>query len=867
MSMTSEMLSVLPCGRGRRGRRAARSVAVAVALSLLASLLVVTGVMAPGEVRPAAADVGSTAPTLQLQPMATASGRNDRRQYVFALAEDQRIWVSEQTAAGGTQWSDWYALGQGTFCQPPVTIVNSQGFIEVYVVGCDMAVWRAVQTGSGQGGWSAWWLAGSCCIASKVVAVLDGAGRINVFGLGTNGAVYTIRQTSAGANSWTGWEGLGGYVTSTPVAGVDIYGHPYVYALGGDKNVYFQGQESTGGPSFGSWLGWYGVGGGPFVGELGLLAGVVGRRADGRFYVAQKVGRVEHTGWQPLGDYTFISDPVNASSMFLGYDIFGLPRYTVATMFALGTDRQVYVNQQCQAGEPCYSYSYWTGWHLAASGTFLTTPTADWSPDFRRLQMVGMGMEHRVYVNGQVNQLDLDSWTGWTIKPGNGIRADCTLSWPAGKVFYPREYYRGCNNELFTWQDNGQIVLYGPDGSVKWTPGVASIAGSLTIQADGNMVLYDGLVQRNIWSSDTSTSAPRLSFGRDGNLVLFNDQATRYPVWWSNNNNCQDYEWSPGKVFVPGEYYVTCHGDMFTMQASDGNVFEVDHLGQIAWATNVAAPGGSMEFRADGNLVVSSSGGAQLWTSDAPAVGGTLRFDQAGNVAVLDQAQEPKWVKLEVNKKRILARVDEYIGELEKAKNSHVITQERYIFLLEQAYSFKDKVNEYNPRQPCTDTADILLALLGLTGTAKGLYDILKETASTAFKRGMAIASLIAAWWGIVKIINKCGEYYIMEHLIETYRDANELPQQIGYVEQLNYSAPQFPWEVVWVDLTVQPVLPEANFTITYEGDPGFYIWEMVDSICCGYQDGGGGGGGGGGGPAGDTYADWEEWAAEEIAA
>ena len=50
-------------------------------------------------------------------------------------------------------------------------------------------------------------------------------------------------------------------------------------------------------------LGWYGIGGGPFIGDLALL---VGRRADGRLYYAQKTGRVEHTAWQPLGDYQFI---------------------------------------------------------------------------------------------------------------------------------------------------------------------------------------------------------------------------------------------------------------------------------------------------------------------------------------------------------------------------------------------------------------------------------------------------------------------------------------------------------------------------------------------------------------------------------
>jgi hypothetical protein len=772
-------------------------VAAVCSAALVVSTFVAVG---PGRSAPAVAAVAvtttSAGPTLQLDNMATASGA-DRRQYVFALADDKRIWASEQLAAGGSGWSDWYAVIGGAFCQAPVTIVNSQNQIEVYGVGCDMAVWRAVQVGSGPGGWSGWHVAGSCCIASKVALVLDGANRINVFGRGTDGAIYTVRQTAAGSNSFTGWGGLGGYLTSTPIAGVDIYGHPYVYALGGDKNVYFQGQESIGGPSFGSWLGWYGVGGGPFIGELGLLVGVVGRRADGKFYVAQKTGRVEHTGWQQLGDGTFISDPTNASSVITGWDyILGRPARSVATMFALGTDRQVYVNQACQSGMSCYSYSYWTGWHLAASGTFLTTPIADWSPDFRRLQMVGMGMQRQVYVNAQVQQLNLGAWTGWTLKPGNGIRTDCTLSWPSGKVFYPREFYRGCNNELFTFQENGQVALYAPDGALKWATPAAGAAASLTIHGDGNMVLYSALSQQNVWVSNSFTAAPKLSLGRDGNLVMFNGQGG-YPVWWSNRAKCANYEWPAGTVFEPGDYYVNCSGDMLTMRQSDGNVFQVNNLGETIWATNAAAPGGRMTFQGDGNLVVTNSVGTPVWATATSAPGGTLEFSFAGNLMVNASGGTPVYAQQsqsQSDRDRIRTKIRDakqklaeacQAGEFGTTGNPKVRCgndlQGTSGALFDYLDGIEQALDSYQPGQPCASSTDIVKAILGLTAASGTMAGAVTATKALIVRVIGAIAAIVLAVWSLTDIMQRCADW---RHLRDWMRNHDEkiglLPIPLG---------------------------------------------------------------------------------------
>jgi outer membrane protein assembly factor BamB len=134
-----------------------------------------------------------------------------------------------------------------------------------------------------------------------------------------------------------------------------------------------------------------------------------------------------------------------------------------------------------------------------------------------------------------------------------------------------------------------------------------------------------------VWSTGGSAAVPRLSFGHDGNLVIFDDHGVRRPVWWSNRNACRDYEWLPGKVFQPDEHYVTCTGAMFAMQATDGNVVRVNPDGQVVWASNVAVPGGHMEFRTgDGKLVITDSAGQLVWTSPVGAPGGKLVLRPTG---------------------------------------------------------------------------------------------------------------------------------------------------------------------------------------------------------------------------------------------
>jgi hypothetical protein len=166
----------------------------------------------------------------------------------------------------------------------------------------------------------------------------------------------------------------------------------------------------------------------------------------------------------------------------------------------------------------------------------------------------------------------------------------------------------------------------------------------LRLQDDGNLTLFRLETGEQLWSSGVTAPAAKLGFGQDGNLVVFSDLPVRHPVWWSNNGSCRTYEWLPGQTIRPGDYWVTCTGAMFAMQASDGNVLRVNSNGQVVWATNTAAPLGRMEFRAsDGRLVVYNSAGQEVWTSTVAAPAGKLILESNGTLSLLDSTGIRIW--------------------------------------------------------------------------------------------------------------------------------------------------------------------------------------------------------------------------------
>jgi len=129
----------------------------------------------------------------------------------------------------------------------------------------------------------------------------------------------------------------------------------------------------------------------------------------------------------------------------------------------------------------------------------------------------------------------------------------------------------------------------------------------LTMQHDGNLVIYNKANQP-VWSSDTQgTSAHYAYFQADGNLVLYdkatgvNQPAPNLPTG-SGQIACENVESS--KLYKGQSLYTTNGWSRLSMQA-DGNLVVYDKAGKALWSSNTAGTAAHYAyFQADGNLVI-----------------------------------------------------------------------------------------------------------------------------------------------------------------------------------------------------------------------------------------------------------------------
>lgn len=84
----------------------------------------------------------------------------------------------------------------------------------------------------------------------------------------------------------------------------------------------------------------------------------------------------------------------------------------------------------------------------------------------------------------------------------------------------------------FFYQNDGNVVLYGPAGAM-WSSGTTGqVSNKLALQSDGNLVLYNGAT--SIWATNTSgKGTSTLTVQNDGNTVLYNASGAT----WATNTD------------------------------------------------------------------------------------------------------------------------------------------------------------------------------------------------------------------------------------------------------------------------------------------------------------------------------------------
>ena len=84
---------------------------------------------------------------------------------------------------------------------------------------------------------------------------------------------------------------------------------------------------------------------------------------------------------------------------------------------------------------------------------------------------------------------------------------------------------------------DGNLELLDPAGQLLWESGTSGkFARLLSMQTDGNLVIYETSRRRAIWSTDTAGNPGAfLSVQEDGNVVIYTSSGT--PIWATGTNS------------------------------------------------------------------------------------------------------------------------------------------------------------------------------------------------------------------------------------------------------------------------------------------------------------------------------------------
>jgi hypothetical protein len=253
------------------------------------------------------------------------------------------------------------------------------------------------------------------------------------------------------------------------------------------------------------------------------------------------------------------------------------------------------------------------------------------------------------YIPVKANKLS-DGVTGWLHNPkysssgGGGVGTATYLgtdSLGPNASMSPGQYIMSADNRfVLIFQNDGNLVLYGPGYAVLWASNTAgSGANNLIMQSDGNLVLYKpGGVA---WSSGKAgAGASTLVMQDDGNAVTYNSGGGA--TWASDTGG-----WAPGPSYagsdqlgtggtlLPNTYLRSSDHRFVLVLQGDGNLVLYGPAWHTMWAANKAGNSPTeLILGDDGNLVLYGSSGA-YWSSNTPGSGANQFIVQNDGNAVL----------------------------------------------------------------------------------------------------------------------------------------------------------------------------------------------------------------------------------------
>ncbi|HEV2087152.1 MAG TPA: tyrosinase family protein [Cryptosporangiaceae bacterium] len=189
----------------------------------------------------------------------------------------------------------------------------------------------------------------------------------------------------------------------------------------------------------------------------------------------------------------------------------------------------------------------------------------------------------------------------------------------AGEVLNPDQSITSANGRYrFTYQGDGNLVLYGPAGALWASRTAGKGVGACVMQADGNLVIYDHTVWP-VWATGTNNNpGSRLVVQDDANTVIYNAKSAAVwntNTWLPSGPTAQGNDMLAGEVLPPGQSIRSANGRYRLTYQTDGNLVLYGPSGAL-WSSRTAGqPAGMCIMQTDGNLALYRPGGQRTWAS------------------------------------------------------------------------------------------------------------------------------------------------------------------------------------------------------------------------------------------------------------
>jgi serine/threonine protein kinase len=220
----------------------------------------------------------------------------------------------------------------------------------------------------------------------------------------------------------------------------------------------------------------------------------------------------------------------------------------------------------------------------------------------------------------------------------------------AGQQLRPEQHLVSPNNQYtMTMQANGDLVVRG-DNCTIWSSGTSGNGSYLSMQGDGNLVIYGPSTQLGsgpeLWQTSTVGTGSRdyLALEDDGNAVLYNGANDQiYPMGRAN----ADRLCAGGRLLADQTLYSSSEQYRLVMQ-TDGNLVAYNQTTPI-WSSQTNGKGNGNNYLTvlpDGTPAVCDNTGTQLnAANDARCTAGTdyLVMQDDGNVVIHTSAGSPVW--------------------------------------------------------------------------------------------------------------------------------------------------------------------------------------------------------------------------------